>query len=216
MILRYALACLILISSHVMAIEEPRYELVLAQEDFQLRRYSPMLIAQVTVSGDLSTASNRGFRQVADFIFGANEDPIKKEAQKIAMTAPVVIEDVSSKIAMTAPVIVQTESGPGQSSKEALWKLAFVMPRQFMLENLPRPKNPNIEIQKLAEREVAVVTFSGWVSEADYQKQTERLRTWIQQQGWRTAGEPQLSRYNPPWTLPFWRRNEVWLPITRQ
>ena len=149
MILRYALACLILISSHVMAIEEPRYELVLAQEDFQLRRYSPMLIAQVTVSGDLSTASNRGFRQVADFIFGANEDPIKKEAQKIAMTAPVVIEDVSSKIAMTAPVIVQTESGPGQSSKEALWKLAFVMPRQFTLENLPRPKNPNIEIQKL-------------------------------------------------------------------
>jgi len=216
MILRYALACLILISSHVMAIEEPRYELVLAQEDFQLRRYSPMLIAQVTVSGDLSTASNRGFRQVADFIFGANEDPIKKEAQKIAMTAPVVIEDVSSKIAMTVPVIVQTESGPGQSSKEALWKLAFVMPRQFTLENLPRPKNPNIEIQKLAEREVAVVTFSGWVSEADYQKQTERLRTWIQQQGWRAAGEPQLSRYNPPWTLPFWRRNEVWLPITRQ
>lgn len=215
MILRWVLVCLILISSTAMAIEEPRYEVLVAQEDFQLRRYSPMLIAQVTVSGDLSTASNRGFRQVADYIFGANEDPLKKEAQKIAMTAPVVIEDVSSKIAMTAPVIVQTEPNSGQSPKDAMWKLAFVMPQQFTAQNLPRPKNPNIEIQSLAEREIAVVTFSGWVSEADYEKQTARLRTWIQQQGWRTVGEPQLSRYNPPWTLPFWRRNEVWLPIVR-
>ena len=95
-----------------MANEEPRYEVIKKEEDFEVRRYQPMIIAEVLVTGTLSEASNKGFRQIADFIFGNNEDPVKKQSEKIAMTAPVTMEaDTSSKIAMTAPVTMEGSGG---------------------------------------------------------------------------------------------------------
>jgi hypothetical protein len=160
----------------------------------------------VLVTGTLSEASNKGFRQVADFIFGNNEDPVKKQAEKIAMTAPVTIEaDTSSKIAMTAPVTLEGSGGS--------WKLAFVMPSKFTMETLPKPKNPNITIKQMPAQQLAVVTFSGWVDEEKLAAQTTRLNEWMAKNGLKASGSPQLSRYNPPWTLPFWRRNEVWMKL---
>ena len=189
-----------------MANEEPRYEVTKKEEDFEVRRYQPMIIAEVLVTGTLSEASNKGFRQVADFIFGNNEDPVKKQAEKIAMTAPVTIEaDTSSKIAMTAPVTLE--------GKEGSWKLAFVMPSKFTMETLPKPKNPNITIKQIPAQQLAVVTFSGWVDEEKLAAQTTRLNEWMAKNGLKASGSAQLSRYNPPWTLPFWRRNEVWMKL---
>ena len=128
---------------HAMAIEEPAYQVVIKDGDFELRRYNTMIIAEVVVTGGLSEASNKGFRQVADYIFGNNEDPLKKQAEKIEMTAPVTVEpDLSSKIAMTAPVTVESQGGNQQST----WKLSFVMPSKFTLETLPKPKNNNINL----------------------------------------------------------------------
>jgi hypothetical protein len=63
-----------------MANEEPRYEVIKKDNDFEVRRYQPMIIAEVLVTGTLSEASNKGFRQIADFIFGNNEDPVKKQS----------------------------------------------------------------------------------------------------------------------------------------
>ena len=120
---------------HAMAIEEPAYQVMIKDGDFELRRYNTMIIAEVVVMGSLSEASNKGFRQVADYIFGNNEDPLKKQAEKIEMTAPVTVEpDLSSKIAMTAPVTVESQGGNQQST----WKLSFVMPSKFTLETLPK------------------------------------------------------------------------------
>lgn len=189
-----------------MANEEPRYEVIKKEEDFEVRRYQPMIIAEVLVTGTLSEASNKGFRQVADFIFGNNEDPVKKQAEKIAMTAPVTIEaDTSSKIAMTAPVTLEGSGGS--------WKLAFVMPSKFTMETLPKPKNPNITVKQMPSQQLAVVTFSGWVDEEKLAAQTTRLNEWMAKNGLKASGSAQLSRYNPPWTLPFWRRNEVWMKL---
>jgi hypothetical protein len=189
-----------------MANEEPRYEVIKKEEDFEVRRYQPMIIAEVLVTGTLSEASNKGFRQIADFIFGNNEDPVKKQSEKIAMTAPVTMEaDTSSKIAMTAPVTMEGAGGA--------WKMAFVMPSKFTLDTLPKPKNPNITIKQMPAQQVAVVTFSGWVDEEKLAAQTTRLNEWMAKSGLKTSGTAQLSRYNPPWTLPFWRRNEVWMKL---
>ena len=199
-------AALSMLMGGAMANEEPRYEIVKKEGDFEVRRYQPMIIAEVLVTGTLSEASNKGFRQVADFIFGNNEDPVKKQAEKIAMTAPVTIEaDTSSKIAMTAPVTL--EGGGGS------WKLAFVMPSKFTMETLPKPKNPNITIKQMPAQQLAVVTFSGWVDEEKLAAQTTRLNEWMAKNGLKASGSAQLSRYNPPWTLPFWRRNEVWMKL---
>ena len=189
-----------------MANEEPRYEVVKKEGDFEVRRYQPMIIAEVLVTGTLSEASNKGFRQIADFIFGNNEDPVKKQSEKIAMTAPVTMEaDTSSKIAMTAPVTME--------SSEGSWKMAFVMPSKFTMDTLPKPKNPNVTIKQMPPQQLAVVTFSGWVDEEKLAAQTTRLNEWMAKNGLKSSGTAQLSRYNPPWTLPFWRRNEVWMKL---
>jgi hypothetical protein len=189
-----------------MANEEPRYEVIKKDNDFEVRRYQPMIIAEVLVTGTLSEASNKGFRQIADFIFGNNEDPVKKQSEKIAMTAPVTMEaDTSSKIAMTAPVTMEGTGGA--------WKMAFVMPSKFTMDTLPKPKNTNIIIKQIPSQQLAVVTFSGWVDEEKLAAQTTRLNEWIAKNGLKSSGSVQLSRYNPPWTLPFWRRNEIWVRL---
>jgi hypothetical protein len=189
-----------------MANEEPRYEVIKKDNDFEVRRYQPMIIAEVLVTGTLSEASNKGFRQIADFIFGNNEDPVKKQSEKIAMTAPVTMEaDTSSKIAMTAPVTMEGTGGA--------WKMAFVMPSKFTMDTLPKPKNTNVIIKQMPAQQLAVVTFSGWVDEEKLVVQTTRLNEWMAKNGLKSLGSVQLSRYNPPWTLPFWRRNEVWVKL---
>ncbi|WP_255535266.1 heme-binding protein [Polynucleobacter sp. AM-26B4] len=199
-------AALSVLMGGAMANEEPRYEVIKKEENFEVRRYQPMIIAEVLVAGALSEASNKGFRQIADFIFGNNEDPIKKQSEKIAMTAPVTMEaDTSSKIAMTAPVTMEGSGGA--------WKMAFVMPSKFTMETLPKPKNPNITIKQIPTQQLAVVTFSGWVDEEKLAAQTTRLNEWMAKNGLKSSGSAQLSRYNPPWTLPFWRRNEVWMKL---
>jgi DNA gyrase inhibitor GyrI len=199
-------AALSVLMGGAMANEEPRYEVIKKEENFEVRRYQPMIIAEVLVAGTLSEASNKGFRQIADFIFGNNEDPVKKQSEKIAMTAPVTMEaDTSSKIAMTVPVTMEDSGGA--------WKMAFVMPSKFTMETLPKPKNPNITIKQIPAQQLAVVTFSGWVDEEKLAAQTTRLNEWMAKNGLKTSGTAQLSRYNPPWTLPFWRRNEVWMKL---
>jgi effector-binding domain-containing protein len=199
-------AALTMLMGGAMANEEPRYEVIKKDNDFEVRRYQPMIIAEVLVIGTLSEASNKGFRQIADFIFGNNEDPIKKQSEKIAMTAPVTMEvDTSSKIAMTAPVTMESSGGA--------WKMAFVMPSKFTIYTLPKPKNANVTIKQMPAQQLAVVTFSGWVDEEKLTAQTTRLNEWMAKNGLKSSGSVQLSRYNPPWTLPFWRRNEVWVKL---
>jgi len=199
-------AALTMLMGGAMANEEPRYEVIKKDNDFEVRRYQPMIIAEVLVTGTLSEASNKGFRQIADFIFGNNEDPVKKQSEKIAMTAPVTMEaDTSSKIAMTAPVTMESSGGA--------WKMAFVMPSKFTIDTLPKPKNANVTIKQMPAQQLAVVTFSGWVDEEKLTAQTTRLNEWMAKNGLKSSGSVQLSRYNPPWTLPFWRRNEVWVKL---
>ncbi len=216
-------ACLFLSISPAMATEEPRFDVIKKEGDFELRLYQAMIIAEVQVTGTLSEASNKGFRQVADFIFGNNEDPIKKQSQKIEMTAPVTLEaDTSTKIAMTAPVTIEENKNKENKNKnnkdnkdnqEQAWKLAFVMPAQYTLETLPKPKNANVTIREIPAQRVAVVTFSGWVDDEKLALQTAQLREWMKKNDLKSSSQAQLSRYNPPWTLPFWRRNEIWLKL---
>jgi hypothetical protein len=106
---------------------------------------------------------------------------------------------------MTAPVTMEGSAGA--------WKMAFVMPSKFTMDTLPKPKNPNVTIKQMPAQQLAVVTFSGWVDEEKLAVQTTRLNEWMAKNGLKSSGSVQLSRYNPPWTLPFWRRNEVWVKL---
>jgi hypothetical protein len=158
----------------------------------------------VVVEGSRDEASNKGFRLIADFIFGNNEAS-NKESQKIAMTAPVTIEP--QKIAMTVPVTIDQSSDKG-------WRVQFVMPKQYTMETLPKPKNPLVSIKEIPGKRYAVIKFSGLNNLEKIENNTKQLRDWMEVKHLQALGQPQLARYNPPWTLPPWRRNEILIEIT--
>ncbi len=199
-----------------MAIEEPKYELVSEDGAFQVRRYPQVLIAETFVDGDMDEASNKGFRLIADFIFGNNtaSSTTLGDSEKIAMTAPVTVEPVSQKIEMTAPVTIE----PLQVASEKMtaanrWRIQFTMPRSYSLESLPKPKNSNVQIREVPGATYAVLTYSGFNFLSSVQARTDELMSWVQSQKMTALKSPQLARYNPPWTLPMWRRNEIMVEV---
>ena len=200
----------ILIASTVMATEEPKYVLLDKSESFELRAYAPQIVAEVKVDGDLDAASTQGFRLIAAYIFGKNQ-----VSEKIAMTAPVGIEssdqNKSAKIAMTAPVAIESNKSPDNAGNQ--WTVSFVMPAEYTLASLPKPLNPQVKIREVPAEKRAVITFSGFYNEEKVREKTQALRDWVKIKNLKSVGEPQFARYNPPWTLPFMRRNEVMIQV---
>lgn len=181
-----------------MAVEEPQYTVVTRYEDFEVRRYEPWIVAETVVAADLEEAGNQAFGTLAGYIFGKN-----KGAGKIAMTSPVVQTPV--KIAMTAPV-VQTAEGGGMS-------VQFVMPRPWTLDTLPEPLDSRVKLREVPERTVAVLTYSGFWSEARFREHLDKLTAALAREKLAWAGEPIWARYNPPLMPWFLRRNEIWLEL---
>ena len=201
MILRALLSFwLLLFTGQVMSTEEPKYDITNSFEKFELRAYEPMIIAETYVEGDMDEATRSGFKLIADYIFGNNLSNSGTN-QNIDMTVPVTIKSNSEKISMTAPVGVQ-ESGDS-------WRVHFVMPSQYTLDTLPKPNNNAVALRQIPSQNFAVIRFSGFTSEEKKSKKTAELLAWLATKKIRPLGTPQLARYNPPWTLPFLRRNEI-------
>lgn len=195
---------LLIFSNTAMAIEEPKFMLLEKDQAFELRSYEPKLTAEVEVDGDMRDASSKGFRLIADFIFGNNTSQAGKP-EKISMTAPVSVEPRAEKISMTAPVGVQQANNG--------WKVYFVMPSQYNLDTLPRPNNPLVIIKQVPSQKFAVIRFSGLVDEEKMAKKALDLKQWVENKKLKMLGTPELARYNPPWTLPFLRRNELMVEV---
>ena len=194
--------CFLLMAGNSMAIEEPKYRVIETSGNFELRVYDPKIIAEVEVTGNLKKASNKGFKLIADYIFGNNTSRNKLDSnEKIAMTVPVTMKQKSEKVAMTAPVTMK------QSGKN--WNMHFVMPSKFTLATLPKPNNPEVKIRQLEGAKYAVIRFSGFTGKTKTDKKTAELQKWLKSKNIQATGQPELARYNPPWTPPFFRRNEV-------
>ena len=209
-----------------MATEEPKFEVLSQDGSIELRRYPAFVVAETTVEGDMDAASGKGFRAIADYIFGNTQSVAPStdaSSEKIAMTAPVTMEPVaapSQKIAMTAPVAMepldsQAASSNGMSAMQGAkqWRMHFVMPSQYTLASLPKPNNPAVRLRQVPAKTWAVLSYSGFNTEAKIQQKTDELVAWLADQKIKPLGSPQLARYNPPWTLPMFRRNEIMLEV---
>ena len=186
-----------------MATEEPKYSVLEKEAPFEVRSYAPMIIAEVQVDGDLDEASSQGFRLIAAYIFGQNQ-----VSEKIAMTAPVTIEDQatkSAKIAMTAPVGIESKAGK--------WSVSFVMPAEYTMDSIPKPINPQVQLRQIPAIKKAVISFTGFYNQQKVAEKTLELEQWMKSRNLQGAGTPNFARYNPPWTLPFMRRNEVMINL---
>lgn len=207
-----------------MATEEPAFELLSRHDHIELRRYAAFVVAETFVEGDMDSASGQGFRAIADYIFGNNvaaRPNQDKASEKIAMTAPVTLEPLagaSEKIAMTAPVAIEPVPSTSQATPQAMqgakhWRVHFVMPSAYTLATLPKPNNPAVRLRAVPAKTWAVLSYSGFNTEAGIQQRTHELMEWLDGQKIKSVGSPQLARYNPPWTLPMFRRNEVMLEV---
>jgi SOUL heme-binding protein len=184
-----------------MATKEPPFTVISEDGNFQIRDYSSLVAADVTVDGSRDEASREGFRRLAGYIFGGN-----KSKSKIAMTAPVVQSTAGSeKIAMTAPVL-QWQSG-------TKWVVRFIMPEGSRLDGMPVPDDARVKLVETGPKRFAVVRFAGLANEPDVAKHTADLLDFVAANDLESLGPPQLARYNPPWTLWFLRRNEVMLEL---
>ena len=172
--------------------------------DFEIRAYNALVVAETIVEGNLDQASSAGFKRIADYIFGNNTAP-NGSSKKISMTAPVTLEQKNEKISMTAPVSMAKDAGK--------WRIYFVMPSKYTLETLPIPNNKAVSLRALPARNFAALRFSGLAGEEKTAKKTEELLTWLKIKNIQAVGAPELARYNPPWTLPFLRRNEILVEI---
>jgi hypothetical protein len=205
-------------SQSVMAIEEPRFTSIFKAGSFEVRQYAPMLVAETVVDGDMDEASTRGFRKIADFIFGNNQSAQTGGSAKIAMTAPVTQEpqlEKSEKIAMTAPVTMgaasnTTDSNMAGSNK---WRIHFVMPSKYTMANIPQPKNADVKLREIPGKYFAVYNYTGFNTKSQVQAKTDELVAWVREKNLKALSSPQLSRYDPPWTLPMFRRNEIMIEI---
>jgi hypothetical protein len=183
-------------------VEQPDYKVVEKDGPIEIRDYGPMIAAEATVEGERKPAIEEGFRLIAAYIFGKNEP-----RAKIEMTAPVE-QEKAQKIAMTAPVTEQAKA-------DNVWTVRFIMPREWTMQTLPAPSDPRVTLKPYPARRFLVITFSGVARDPNIAEKTDELRDYATAHKLAAVGEPVLAFYNPPWTLPFLRRNEIMLELAQ-
>ena len=185
------------------AAEEPGHRVVVEDGDFEIRDYPAIAVARTTVTAeDRGSAVREGFGRLFDYISGAN---VPRET--IAMTAPVLTEkaEEGAEIAMTAPVLSERD-GRG-------WTVSFVLPEGMTEDEAPVPADERVRLATIPERQVGVVRFAGLLDTDAIEIARARLDAWLARQGRAHRGDWQAAGYNPPWTIPALRRNEVMVTI---
>ncbi|MEH6569139.1 MAG: heme-binding protein [Halioglobus sp.] len=165
------------------SIEEPGYQVVESIDAIEIRVYAP--VVQAVTSLPDSAESSAGFRRLAGYIFGGND-----QEQKIAMTAP-----VQETLGVETP------------------EMAFTMPVEYTLDDLPTPADGRVSLRIEPAKTVAVVRFSGWATSSRVSHYEQELRAVLNNNSIQVVGEASLNQYNPPWTLPFLRRNEIMIEV---
>ncbi len=171
-------------------LETPEYELIKKSGSFEIRKYAPMVMARTQVSSNYNEATSKGFRRIANYIFGGN--------------------DGSVEIAMTAPVIT---GSPVDAN--GIYEIAFVMPRAYDKAKLPKPNSPNVEIVDRQFDNVAIISFGGWATGSRVIKFQKKLENWISQQSLKKIGNFMVAQYNSPWALPPFRHNEIMVRLSK-
>uniref|UniRef100_A0A061R8Y8 Heme-binding-like protein chloroplastic-like n=1 Tax=Tetraselmis sp. GSL018 TaxID=582737 RepID=A0A061R8Y8_9CHLO len=193
-------------------VEVPKHEVLPKPEGatgkYDLRKYPSQVAAETAY--DTGKGDRDSFMRLAKYIgvFGKPENEQKdgEGGSKIAMTAPVVSQPVS----MTSPVVT-TETGQDTTtaSGEQGKVMQFLLPSKFTMENAPEPANPLVKLREMPERVLAVHSYSGYVNEGNSESKKQALLAELENDKITVVGKPFLQRYNPPFTLGPFRRNEV-------
>lgn len=193
-------------------LETVKYRILSRRDEYEIREVESYFVAETTMPGktgfDFSGAS-QSFNVLAEYLFGKN---IPKE--KMEMTTPVITRKTQAdgeKMEMTTPVITKRED-------QSNWRMSFVMPSKYGA-SLPLPRDPSVRIQEVPKKVVAVVAFSGFVTDEEVKQRESKLRRALENDNQfqvRKDALVEVAQYNPPFTLPFTRRNEIVLEVERK
>ncbi|XP_030925106.1 heme-binding-like protein At3g10130, chloroplastic isoform X1 [Quercus lobata] len=187
---------------------------VLSRGDlYEIREVEPYFVAETTMPGrtgfDFNGAS-QSFNVLAGYLFGKNTT---KETME--MTTPVFTRKTQSdgeKMEMTTPVITK------RLEDQDKWQMSFVMPSKYGA-NLPLPKDSSVTIREVPRKIIAVVAFSGFVTDEEVKQRESKLREALKNDAQfqiKEGGSVEIAQYNPPFTLPFQRRNEIALEVEKK
>ncbi|KQK10594.1 heme-binding-like protein At3g10130, chloroplastic [Brachypodium distachyon] len=210
-------------------VETPKHEVLHTGAGYEIRKYPPCVAAEVVYDPkDMKGDPDGGFQVLAAYI-GVFGKPQNTKPEKIAMTSPVITSASSGpgkaeEISMTAPVITSSvEPEPvamtapvitadgGNNNKVTM---QFLLPSKYSkAEEAPKPTDERVVLRDVGERKYGVVTFSGLAGEKVVAEKAEGLKAALEKDGHVVKGPFVLSRYNPPWTLPPLRTNEVMIPV---
>jgi len=179
-------------------LEMPSYEVVSSTSDYEVRIYESCGVALASLGAGSSAieseGSIRGFNALVAYVLGANAG-----AEQLEWTAP-VRTDVS-------------DDGFGE-----MVEMSVMLPRRYTSSTAPAPTDTNILLRQTEVQTLAIAEFSGLATAGEVSRQLAALRGVLARDGLECATLPDgltysVLQYNPPYTLPWLRRNEIAVPV---
>ena len=211
--------------------ETPQYNVMIEEDSYELRNYEPYTVAEVTVyEDDLDEAQRRGFKILADYIFGnniaRNSERRKMRMQEgksvplneeVSMTGPVLL-DLDDQIVIRSPTGVVNMLSPEEPLElelelEQKWTMTFSLPSKYTLATAPIPKHGSVRLREEAGGLVVTRRFTNFVTERKVETFGSGLLQWANEKGLTIEGTIRIARFDPMWTIPFLRRNEIHLSV---
>jgi effector-binding domain-containing protein len=184
--------------------EEASYKVLDKHDQIEIREYDELVVVETYVNTDYYEAGNIAFKKLFAYISGEN-----LSNTKISMTVPVMSKEGNAvdgeKIPMTSPVLGERQAKG--------WRYSFVLPAGYALEDAPLPSNPDVKLAVIPRKKVAVIRYSGSWKEQTMREKSEKLVEWIQTKNFEVLSKSRSAGYDPPWTLPFLRRNEIMIDV---
>ena len=177
---------------NTMSYEEPKYKTIKTTDVYEIREYGDRVAVEIEYSNEDS-----GFRYLFNYISGEN-----KNTEKVKMTVPVT---QSVKIDMTTPVT--------QSTQDGKMKMQFFLPSKFTLENAPQPTNEKVNLIIIKGGVYAIISYSGRLTNKNFSRYYKKLIIHLNKDNIDFIEPAIRATFNGPFTLPFFRRNEIMMKI---
>ena len=168
-------------TTQVMASSETNFTLIKQEENFAIRHYDGFILVKANGSEEYKKKANDIFGKLFDYIQGNNQKNVE--------------------IAMTVPVL--------RSYHNEIWNMSFIMPEYLDFSQIPQPNDKSLIIKSVNNFKAIIIEFSGRINEKNINDNKVILQDYAARQNIELTDKYYVAIYNPPWTLPFMRRNEI-------